>query len=178
MGRPRYIANSVLLSICRMQCVTTNPYHSLDLILVWAQKATNAQKLPRWTPDTSSPVLQPCVLETVDQNDQKLNLTEELSLGITGVIQSTHPNSSVTWRPVGVNTSPSTTKKKSMYFNGISTAAGTIQYQFAQRRLKLLRASLEARRIILFIAYNVCGYCSTFFSFGVVLNMKGKNNCV
>lgn len=105
LARPQHMANSVLLSIYRMQCVYTNPNHSPGLILVRAHKVTNVQKLPRWTPDTSYPVLQSRILEMVDQNDKKLNLKEDLSLGTRGVIQSTHLNSSVTWRPVDANSS-------------------------------------------------------------------------
>lgn len=65
-GRPQNMANSALLSIHRMQCVTTKPHHSLGLLLVRAQKATNTLKLPKWTADTTCPVPQPCVLEVVE----------------------------------------------------------------------------------------------------------------
>lgn len=77
MGRPRNMANSALLSIHRMQRVTTNPHHSLGLVLVRAQAATNALKLPKWAPDTACPVPQPCVLEIVGQNYPKLNPKED-----------------------------------------------------------------------------------------------------
>lgn len=88
------MANCTLLSIYRMQCVTTNPHHSLGLLLVTAQKVTNAPKLPKWTLDTTCPVPQPHILETVVQNYIKLNPKEDLSLVTTGVMQSAHPNSS------------------------------------------------------------------------------------
>lgn len=98
-----------------MQCVTTNPHRSLSLVRMRAQKATNAPKLPKWTPDTVCPVPQPHVLEMVGQNYLKLNPKEDLSLGTTGVMQSAHPNSLDMWRPAGVNTLPFTTHTNDIF---------------------------------------------------------------
>lgn len=165
MGRPQHVA-----------------YHSQGLILVRAQKATNAHKLPRWTQDTSRVAPQPRVSETVDQNDQKLNLKEDLSLGTTAVIQPTHLNSVVTWRPVGMTPSPSTTHTKKCIFQWDFNWSWN-QYQFAQsthrtKVFEIANSQSRTQTIILFLAYNVCDYCSTFFSLGAFLHMKEKNNCV
>lgn len=72
------MTNSALLSIHRIQCVTADPHHSLGLVLVRAQKATNATKSPKWTPDTTCAVPQPRGLEMVGQIYPKLNPKEDL----------------------------------------------------------------------------------------------------
>lgn len=141
------MANSASLSTHRMQCVATNPPHSLGLVLVRAQAATNTPKLPKWIPDTTCPVPQPHVLETVGQNYPKLSPKEDLSLGTTGAMQPAHPNSSDTWRPAAGNALLFTTHKLS-----ISMGFQLKLEQFSsfhnpvrgQRLLELLRASLEA----------------------------------
>lgn len=167
MGRPQHVA-----------------YHNQGLILVRAQKATNAQKLPRWTQDTSRVVLQPRVSETVDQNDQKLNLKEDLSLGATAVIQPTHLNSVVyvkaSWHdPFSLHHKK---KKKKVYLSmGFQLKLEPVPVCTITHRTKVLEIANSQSRtqtIILFLAYNVCDYCTTFFSLGAFLHMKEKNNCV
>lgn len=179
------MANSALLSIHRMQCVTTNPHHSLGLLLVRAHKATNTLKLPKWTTDTTCTVPQSCVLEVVGQNYLKLNAKEDLSLGTTGIMQSAHPNSLDTWRPAAVNTSLFTTHAHT-YAHKLHISMGfqVKLEQFSslhnpptgQRLLELLRASLEAL-LSSYVWLTMSAYCSTFLIFGVVLHMKEKNSC-
>lgn len=75
------------------------------------------------------PVPQPRVLGMVGQIYLKLNPKEDLSPGITGAMQSAHPNNLDMWRPAAVNTLLFTTHSpiQIIYFNEISTEVGTIQ---------------------------------------------------
>lgn len=164
-----------------MQRVSTNPNRGPGLILVRAHKPKNAQKLPRWTPDTSYPVLQPCILEMVDQNDQKLNLKEDLSLYSRGVIQSIHLNSSVMWRPVGVNSFPATAKVKKEVYISMRFQPKLGQFStslhnppIGQRCLKLLKANLEARLPFYIYCLQLLWLLHNIFQFSSVFAHEGK----